>query len=369
MSSVKRRPNGKWRARYRDQAGAEHSRHFDRKIDGQNWLAEITTSIVTGQYVDPNAGKITFASFYAAWSSRQVWVSGTQRAMDLAAGSVEFSNLPLRALRPSHVETFVKGMTARGLEPGTVHTRFGNVRSVLRAAVRDRLIASDPSVDITLPRLRRAEAAMALPTVEQVKLLLDAAADNFAPMLALAAFAGLRVGEICGLQFGDIDWLGRTLEVRRQVQRERGAGVEIRAPKYNSERTIYLPAGLVTILSQHVAVEKLSDPGAWMFIGREGNPAHQNTVTARWHKARTAAKLGSIKMHDLRHFFASGLISEGCDVVTVQRALGHSTATVTLNTYSHLWPTAEDRTRRAAGVLLTAVMESSADSARTAEGG
>jgi integrase len=73
-------------------------------------------------------------------------------------------------------------------------------------------------------------------------------------------------------------------------------------------------------------------------------------------------------MHDMRHFFASGLISEGCDVVTVQRALGHSTATVTLNTYSHLWPTAEDRTRRAAGVLLMAVMESVADSKRTADG-
>jgi integrase len=59
-----------------------------------------------------------------------------------------------------------------------------------------------------------------------------------------------------------------------------------------------------------------------------------------------------VKLHDLRHFYASGLIASGCDVVTVQRALGHATATTTLNTYSHLWPTAEDRTRRAAEQLL-----------------
>jgi integrase len=63
-----------------------------------------------------------------------------------------------------------------------------------------------------------------------------------------------------------------------------------------------------------------------------------------------------VKLHDLRHFYASGLIAAGCDVVTVQRALGHSSATITLNTYAHLWPTAEDRTRLAAAMMLTEVL-------------
>ncbi|MFT3859729.1 tyrosine-type recombinase/integrase [Micropruina sp.] len=76
-------------------------------------------------------------------------------------------------------------------------------------------------------------------------------------------------------------------------------------------------------------------------------PMYDNDITWRWRATRDAAKL-----HDLRHFYASGLIAAGCDVVTVQRALGHSTATTTLNTYSHLWPTAEDRTRAAASDLM-----------------
>ncbi|MGA8257507.1 MAG: tyrosine-type recombinase/integrase [Nocardioides sp.] len=67
---------------------------------------------------------------------------------------------------------------------------------------------------------------------------------------------------------------------------------------------------------------------------------------------RTSAGLPHVRLHDLRHFYASGLIAAGCDVVTVQRALGHSSATTTLNTYSHLWPTAEDRTRAAAADLM-----------------
>ena len=63
-----------------------------------------------------------------------------------------------------------------------------------------------------------------------------------------------------------------------------------------------------------------------------------------------------IRQHDLRHFYASGLIAAGCDVVAVQRALGHSAASTTLTTYSHHWPTAEDRTQVAASSIFASAM-------------
>ena len=94
-----------------------------------------------------------------------------------------------------------------------------------------------------------------------------------------------------------------------------------------------------------------------------GQPPHQNTVGHRWRTTLAAAGLTGVKLHDLRHFYASGLIASGCDVVTVQRALGHASATTTLNTYSHLWPTAEDRTRRAAEELFADSCGLGADSA------
>ncbi len=71
------------------------------------------------------------------------------------------------------------------------------------------------------------------------------------------------------------------------------------------------------------------------------------------------------RLHDLRHFYASGLIAAGCDVVTVQRALGHSSPSVTLDTYSHLWPDANDRTRNAAAGLVEQALGSTADALRT----
>jgi integrase len=96
---------------------------------------------------------------------------------------------------------------------------------------------------------------------------------------------------------------------------------------------------------------------------RQDVPPHQNTVGFWWRKARATAGCGAVKLHDLRHFYASGLIAAaGCDVVTVQRALGHASATVTLNTYAHFM--ADGRTRAAAASMLAETL-SPADSART----
>ena len=372
MASIKKRPDGKYRARYRDEAGKEHARHFVRKVDAQAWLDEQMAAIVTGQFVDPKAGRITFSRYFQDWAVRQVWVSGTDRAVRLAAGSVTFGDVQLRALRRSHVEQWVKAMQTadrgegkpRGLAPGTIKTRFNNVRAVLRAAVRDRVMAKDPSDGVTLPRGRRAEAAMVLPTPEQVRALLEAADPKFRAFVALASFAGLRLGEAAALQVADVNFLGRSLTVSRQVQRERGGGVEIRAPKYGSERTVYLAGGLVDVLGQHVAEHRPgTDLRRWVFEGEQGNPPHQNSVGYWWRKTCRLAGVVGLKLHDLRHYYASGLISKGCDVVTVQRALGHASATVTLKTYAHLWPTAEDRTRNAAAALIAETLTGAADPA------
>jgi integrase len=355
--SIAKRPNGKWRARYRDESGRERARHFDRKVDAQRWLDEIASSVLTGKYVDPGAGKVTFKQFYDDWSERQLWVPATRANADLATGSVPFADLPMKSIRRSHVEAWIKTVAA-AWAPTTVKTRFVIVRSVFRAAVSDRIIANDPSTGVALPRRRKADAAMRIPTVEEVGLLLSHADSprvstrkGFRAYVALCAFAGLRKGEAAAVQVGDIDFLRRQLTVSRQLQRD-GSSYVVRPPKYGSERVVYLPDDLMTILSQHVNAH-LPDaaPERWLFtVGEE--PLYDNAITWRWRATRSAAGLPQVRLHDLRHFYASGLVAAGCDVVTVQRALGHSTATTTLNTYSHLWPTAEDRTRKAAAALL-----------------
>ena len=366
-----------WRGSYRDEAGKQHTKSFKRQIEAKRWVATEEAKVVRGEWIDPSAGKITFATFYADWAPRQVWLSSTRGNADLAAASVTFRDMPLRSIRRSHIEGWVKNMTAR-LAATTIDTRFTIVRGVFRAAIADRLISSDPTIGVVLPRRRKAEAAMSLPTNADVARALSSAEPEqrpksrpgFTAYVALCAFAGLRRGEALGVQVGDIDFLGRTLRVTRQLQRAKPADIEagknlveatggiavvVRPPKYESERTLYLPDELVTILAEHVRLHTpKGEPTRWLF-DEGGKPWHDNLVDYRWRATRTAAAV-SCKLHELRHYFASGLIAAGCDVVTVQRAMGHASATTTLNTYAHLWPTAEDKTRAAASGMAAAVL-------------
>ena len=147
--------------------------------------------------------------------------------------------------------------------------------------------------------------------------------------------------------------LRRQLTVSRQLQRD-GDTYAVRLPKYGSERVVHLPDDLVAMLRAHIddVSCRTSRPDRWLFTVGD-DPMYDNDIDWRWRATRTSAGLPHVRLHDLRHFYASGLIAAGCDVVTVQRALGHSSATTTLNTYSHLWPTAEDRTRAAAAGLMS----------------
>ncbi len=124
---------------------------------------------MTGAYVDPKAGRITFDAYFDSWSVRQVWVARTLDAMTLAAKSVSFGHLPINAIRRSHIETWVKKMSADGLAPGTIKTRYNNLRTAFRAAKSDKLIGSVPTEGVALPRQRRVEAAMRIPTPQEVR--------------------------------------------------------------------------------------------------------------------------------------------------------------------------------------------------------
>lgn len=340
-------------------------------MDAQRWLDEVTASVITGQYVDPRAGRITFDAWWRVWSERQVWTTGTRESAGQAAASVTFGSVPLKALRPSHFQHWVKAKSqpgekrTGGLAASTIRTRWNYVHMAVVGAMQDRIIATDPTLGVSLPRGRRSEAAMTIPSAEQVRKALDAAPEQFRVFIALAAFAGLRLGEASGLQVGDIDFLRRTVSVCRQVQGQTKATIEIVPPKYGSERTIAVPEALTDLLSWHVREVGVHGEERWLFASGSDR-LNRNSAGNLWRATRKAADIPEqYTLHDLRHFYASALIAAGCDVVTVQRALGHQSAQITLGVYAHLWPTAEDRTRSAATDLMQEVLGGSADSVRT----
>lgn len=312
---------------------------------------------------------MTLSQWWASWSAEQVWARGTRQAADQAAASVTFGDVRMRDVRLGQVQAWVASQTtpkdgSRGIAASTMKMRLNYVRMALPAAARRNVIPADPSRDMRLPKVRRAEAAMVIPTSAQVSAAIDAAPVHFRAFIAVCAFAGLRLGEAAGLQVGDVDFLGRKITVSRQIQGATTKEVEAVPPKAGSERTVPVPAALVEMLSRHA--QDVGVRGAEQWLLTNGVELwNRNSAAAAWRGVRARTGMGDLTLHSLRHFYASALIADGCDVVTVQRALGHTSAAITLGVYSHLWSTAEDRTRAAATRLMDDVLGALADPART----
>lgn len=367
MSSLRRRPNGKWRARYYDADGKEHARHFELQREGQRWLDEVTAAVVTGQYVHPRAGDVIWQEWTAEWVARQAWAEGTVQAATTALQSVPWASSRIGGVKTSHVQAWVSGESRRGLAASTIRTRLNYVQMAFRAAVRDKVIPESPADGVKPPRIRRAEATMQILTADQARAVLEAA-GAFRPFVEVCLFGGLRLGEAAGLQLRDVNFLGRTMSVRRQVQGSTIATAKLVPPKAGSERVVFVPGELTAALSAHVAAEGLTRQDEQLFRTPLGRLWQRNNAGEEWRRIREVVGLpDEVTLHTLRHTFASNLIASGCDVVTVQRALGHAQPSITLNTYSHLWPSAEDRTRAATADFMASI-GGRADSLRTGEG-
>src|SRR5689334_4082480 len=154
MASIKKRPDGRWRARYRDAAGKEHARHFARKLDGQRWLDEVTSSVVTGTYTDPKTARTTVGEWCDTWLAGYA----TRRASTVRQAQVhvaqivaEFGPLPLSAVRPSHVRSWTSRLRAEPLEASYVYALHARLAQIMSDAVHDGIIPRSPCSRRTSP--------------------------------------------------------------------------------------------------------------------------------------------------------------------------------------------------------------------------
>lgn len=245
MASIQKRPNGSWRARYRDESGREHSRHFkykDKPSDPANsaqaWLDEVTAAKVTGMFIDPRAGAVTFQAFFDDWQARQIWAPATRKGAVNAIKWASFKDMPVADIRKSHVESSVKTMHENGLSPSSIRLNMRFAKMVFKAAIHDRLIVHDPTGGVKLPRQQRTEGVV-IPTVEEVGELVNTAEHPMKLLVALCAFAGLRRGEAVAVQLGDFDFKAQALSVARQV-REAATGEANLKHRSTAARAWYL---------------------------------------------------------------------------------------------------------------------------------
>ena len=208
MASIKRREDGQWRARYRDDAGKEHSRHFGRKIDGKDWLDTVTASIVSGQYVDPKTAKTTVEKWCETWlDGYKTRRPGTVKMarVHIKLINAEFGPLPSSAVRPSMVKAWTAKMTTEGSAKSYVYAAYRRFAQIMGDAVQDNIIPRSPCSRKTSPGagLQRPYVA----TTEQVWSLHDALPEHLQAAVLLGTFAGLRTSETCALRVSDVDFM------------------------------------------------------------------------------------------------------------------------------------------------------------------
>jgi integrase len=350
--SIRRQPNGKYLPRVRTPDGREISKSFNRKADAQRWLTEQIAAMDAGTHIDHRGGRTDFRTYADAWLAMQVVRSGTAAKYETALRLGVYPRIghrPLAAIRPSEVQSMVAWMgTSLEWAPNTVRVALAVTSSVFKAAIMDRRIAANPCQGVKLPEVHKARVEPM--TTDQVLALHEAMAPPWRAAITLGAGTGLRQGEMFAVTVDRVDFLRRRLRVDRQMIAVAGGPPRLAPPKTRaSVRSIPLPQVVVDALAAH-----LREHGSHGTDGLLFRPIHRATFSKSvWRPARKAAGLpASVTFHDLRHFYASLLIRHGESVKTVQARLGHSSAVMTLDTYSHLWPDSDDLTRAAVDDVL-----------------
>ncbi len=271
-----------------------------------------------------------------------------------------FGSLPITAITANRVEAW--WTAAREERLSKVHLRALRVvlRGICRRAVSLGLLPMNP-VERIEGRLGRQETE-----IRQADHLTRGDLTTFLakaeeicpqeyPTFLVMATAGLRVGEAKGLQVGDVDLLGQQLHIRRTVRRG-----YISSPKNGKGRTVDVPATTVGVLQQvrqtrQAEAAYQGKEARWLFPGETGDmPTTDEVIRRALRLALKAAGIRSIRIHDLRHTYATLAIQAGVPLLTVSRQLGHASIQTTANIYGHAVP----GSNRAAADALEAVLTS-----------
>jgi integrase len=360
MASIARRPDGRWRPRYRDAAGKEHAKHFDRKVDAQRWLDQVTSSIVTGTYIDPVLARVTVGEWGARWLDGHAAVKPSTRARYESLLRVHvlprWGAIPVSDVNIADVESWLSQLTATGLAASSVRHAYRVLSLILEHAVRAGRMPRNPVKGASLPRARRAEKRF----LSHAQLHgLARAADDDHLVVEVLGYTGLRFGELAALRVGRVDLMRRRLAVTESVTEIQGKAV-FGTPKTHHQRSVPFPRSLLQAMTALVAGR---DPHELLFTGPGGGVLRVGNFRRRvFDAAARDAGLEGLTPHELRHTAASLAVSAGANVKAVQRLLGHASAAMTLDVYSGLF---DDDLDAVADRLDQAAVRARADWVRT----
>jgi integrase len=352
---VYRQPNGNYAVCARH-AGRLHFRTVGRDLAAaRRAREELVAALAAGRV--PASPRLRFDTVAGWWLERfEAKVAAGERhprTLEAHRYHLDHNLLPrlasrrIGALGVEDVAALITELRSDGHSAKSTANALGTLQGILRFARRRGWALADP-VELLEPderprHPRRRQRVLGRPEIER---LLDACPPRGRLFVTTALYSGLRISELLGLIWEDVDFAAGLIRVRAQLSRaHRGEPARRVAPKTPaSVREVPLVEQLSHQLAAHKQASPFARPGDWVFATSRGTPYGQRNVARRvLRRAADAAQLNGdgwppLRFHDLRHTFASHLIVDlGLDVAQVSRILGHARITITLDVYTHLF--------------------------------
>jgi integrase len=297
--------------------------------DGRAWLATQEVRIRTGQWINPAAGRIALSTYSVEWleaktglrrSTRVLYEGFLQRHILPGLGALSLENID-----PGQVRKWHSGLTATSIGSNTAAKVYRLLKQIMSTAVDDDLISKNPC------RIKGAGqehvAERSIPELGDVSCIIDAVDPQHRAFVEIAAYVGLRFGELAGLQRKHINPLKQEITVEQQLSNVAGKK-EIGPPKSAAGcRTVTMPASVAAVVSSHLEQFADSLPEAFVFTTINGSTLDRGNFRLRvWLPACQEAGVTDVVFHDLRHVAGTLAASSGVSQKALMRRLGHSTA-------------------------------------------
>ncbi|KEH96120.1 tyrosine-type recombinase/integrase [Clostridium massiliodielmoense] len=278
--------------------------------------------------------------------------------------------IKLSELRAKDIQTYYNNLHDNGISSSVINTINGFLYTCLESALKQNYIYQNYCKLVTLPKIVKDDKFTVFTLQDQNIFLNNIQGHKYEMAFILALGTGLRLGELLGLKWSDIDFDNNTLSVSRAIKRttiinkqgERKSQIIEQLPKTKTSiRTVPIPTNIIEKLKEskqkHSVIKKenedLYNNTDYIFCDKLGNPLDPKRIPRNFKSVLKKAGLKDIKFHSLRHTYATRLFEAGVPIKTVQTLMGHSDITTTMNIYTHVMPEEKNKAAEKINVLFS----------------
>jgi integrase len=340
----KGRPTGRWQARYRAPDGRSYTARTedDRPLTfatagaAGRWLDRVSAEIQAGTWRAPGsvAAPVTFGAYATAWlADRELSPTTADLYRRLLRHHLlpTFADVQVAAITPASVRTWHASLTTG---PTARSHAYGLLRTILGTAVDDDLLPANPCRIRGAGSVKRAKVIRPA-TLAELDVIVENMPERYRALVLLAAWCGLRWGELTELRRADLDLDSGVVHVERGVVRTRTNGRIVKAPKSQAGiRDVSIPPHLLPAIREHLASHAQVGARGLLFPAAGGGHLALVTFGRYWTVARMAAGRPDLTIHGLRHTGATLAAATGATLAELMARMGHSTPTMAMR-YQH----------------------------------